>query len=118
MQLYATNPMIMATGNQNSFSDFNVYSQEGTVSGGSLGANTCWYMVANHDDQTGNLFTALSLDHFKNIYCEPESGAHGDPMPLWEWDTYNSEIEDQHMGGGGEVYIGGEAAALVRRELQ
>ena len=29
-------------------------------------------------------------------------------MPQWEWDTYNSEIEDQHMGGGGEVYIGGE----------
>ena len=28
-------------------------------------------------------------------------------MPIWEWDTINSEIEDQHMGGGGEVYIGG-----------
>ena len=49
----------------------------------------------------------LSLDHFKNLYCEPEGGAHDDQMPEWEWDTYNSEIEDQHMGGGGEVYIGG-----------
>jgi hypothetical protein len=107
MQIYATNPMVMATGNQNSFSDFNVYSNEGQTSGTFLGANTCWYMVANHDDQTGSLFTALTLDHFKNIYCEPETGAHGDSMPLWEWDTYNSEIEDQHMGGGGEVYIGG-----------
>ena len=28
-------------------------------------------------------------------------------MPIWEWDTLNSEIEDMHMGGGGEVYIGG-----------
>jgi hypothetical protein len=107
MQLYATNPMIMAAGNQNSFSDFNVYSQEGTVSSGALGANTCWYMVANHDDQNGNYFTVLSLDHFKNIYCEPEGGPHAASMPQWEWDTYNSEIEDQHMGGGGEVYVGG-----------
>ena len=107
LQLYATNPMIMAAGNQNSFANFNMYSQEGTVSNGSLGANTCWYMVANHDDQTGNYFTVLSLDHFKNIYCEPEGGPHAASMPQWEWDTYNSEIEDQHMGGGGEVYIGG-----------
>ncbi len=30
-------------------------------------------------------------------------------MPNWEWDTYNCEIVDQHMGGGGEVYIGGTA---------
>ena len=49
----------------------------------------------------------LSLDHFKNLYCEPETGPHARADPEWEWDTYNSEIEDQHMGGGGEVYIGG-----------
>ncbi len=107
LQLYSANPMIMAAGNQNSFANFNMYSQEGTVSNGSLGANTCWYMVANHDDQNGSYFTGLSLDHFKNIYCEPEAGPHAGSMPQWEWDTYNSEIEDQHMGGGGEVYIGG-----------
>ena len=107
LQLYATNPLIMAAGNQNSFANFNMYSQEGTVSNGSLGADTCWYMVANHDDQNGSYFTALTLDHFKNIYCEPEGGPHAASMPQWEWDTYNSEIEDQHMGGGGEVYIGG-----------
>jgi hypothetical protein len=107
LQLYATNPMIMAAGNQNSFANFNMYSQEGTVSNGSLGADTCWYMVANHDDQNGSYFTALTLDHFKNIYCEPEGGPHAASMPQWEWDTYNSEIEDQHMGGGGEVYVGG-----------
>lgn len=107
MQLYATNPMVLAAGNQNSFANFNVYSQEGTITSGSLGANTCWYMVGNHDDQTGAYFTVLSLDHFKNIYCEPEGGPHAASMPQWEWDTFNSEIEDQHMGGGGEVYIGG-----------
>jgi hypothetical protein len=107
LQLYATNPVIMAAGNQNSFSNFNVYSQEQTVTNGSLGADTCWYMVANHDDQTGSFFTVMSLDHFKNIYCEPEGGPHAAQMPQWEWDTFNSEIVDQHMGGGGEVYIGG-----------
>ncbi len=107
LQLYATNPLILAAGNQNSFANFNMYSQEGTVSNGSLGANTCFYLTANHDDQNGSYFTAISLAHFKNIYCEPEGGAHAASMPQWEWDTYNSEIEDQHMGGGGEVYIGG-----------
>jgi hypothetical protein len=107
LQLYATNPFILATGNQNSFANFNMYSQEGTVSNGTLGANTCFYLVANHDDQNGSYFTAISLSHFKNIYCEPEGGPHAASMPQWEWDTYNSEIEDQHMGGGGEVYIGG-----------
>ena len=49
----------------------------------------------------------MSLDHFKNLYCENEGGAHDVQMPIWEWDTINSEIEDMHMGGGGEVYIGG-----------
>jgi hypothetical protein len=107
LQLYATNPFILATGNQNSFANFNMYSQEGTVSNGTLGANTCFYLTANHDDQNGSYFTAISLAHFKNIYCEPEGGPHAASMPQWEWDTYNSEIEDQHMGGGGEVYIGG-----------
>ena len=85
LQLYATNPVIMAAGNQNSFANFNMYSQEGTVSNGSLGADTCWYMVANHDDQNGSYFTALTLDHFKNIYCEPEGGPHAASMPQWEW---------------------------------
>jgi hypothetical protein len=106
--IYAANPIIIPLGNQNSFANFNVYSQEQSTAGAGLGADTCFYFTALYNDQTGAIFDALSLDHFKNMYCEPEGGAHAGKMPQWEWDTYNSEIEDQHMGGGGEVYIGGQ----------
>jgi hypothetical protein len=105
--IYAANPVNIPLGNQNTFSNFNVYSSEGTTSGGSLGADTCYYFTSLWNDQTGGLGDVMSLDHFKNLYCENEGGAHDVQMPIWEWDTYNSEIEDQHMGGGGEVYIGG-----------
>ncbi len=105
--LYAANPVNIPLGNENTFSNFNVYSQEGTTSGSGLGADTCFYFTSLYNDQTGGVGEALSLDHFKNLYCEPEGGAHAGQMPQWEWDTANSEIEDQHMGGGGEVYVGG-----------
>ena len=105
--IYAANPVNIAVGNQNTFSNFNVYSSEGTTSGTALGADTCYYWTALFNDQTGGAGDVLSLDHFKNLYCEPENGAHDVQIPIWEWDTLNSEIEDQHMGGGGEVYIGG-----------
>ncbi len=105
--IYAANPVNIPLGNQNTFSNFNVYSSEGTTAGGSLGADTCFYFTALFNDQTGGIGDVLSLDHFKNLYCENEGGAHDVQMPIWEWDTLNSEIEDQHMGGGGEVYIGG-----------
>jgi hypothetical protein len=105
--LFAANPVNIALGNQNTFSNFNVYSQEGTTTNSSLGADTCFYFTQLWDDQTGSAVESVTLAHFKNLYCEPEGGPHADVMPNWEWDTYNSEIEDQHMGGGGEVYIGG-----------
>jgi hypothetical protein len=105
--IYAANPVNIPLGNQNTFSNFNVYSQEQNTGGTSLGADTCYYWTGLWSDQTGGLAEAMTLDHFKNLYCENEPGAHDDQMPIWEWDTYNSEIEDQHMGGGGEVYIGG-----------
>src|SRR6202012_553031 len=105
--IYAATPVNIPLGNQNTFSNFNVYSSEGTTAGGSLGADTCYYFTALYNDQTGGFGDVMSLDHFKNLYGEPEVGAHGVQMPNWEWDTLNSEIEDQHMGGGGEVYIGG-----------
>ncbi len=108
LQLWAANPVNIPYGNQNTFSNFNVYSQEGSpTGGGSLGADTCFYFTQLWDDQTGGTAESLTLDHFKNLYCEPEGGPHAGAMPNWEWDTINSEIEDQHMGGGGEVYIGG-----------
>jgi hypothetical protein len=105
--IYAANPVNIPLGNQNTFSNFNVYSSEGTTSGGSLGADTCYYFTALYNDQTGGYGDVMALDHFKNLYCENEGGAHDVQMPIWEWDTLNSEIEDMHMGGGGEVYIGG-----------
>ena len=105
--IYAANPVNIPLGNQNSFSNFNVYSNEGTTTGSWLGADTCFYWTALYNDQTGGIGDVMSLDHFKNLYCENEGGVHDDEMPIWEWDTINSEIEDQHMGGGGEVYIGG-----------
>lgn len=105
--IYAANPVNIPLGNQNSYANFNAYSQEGTTTGAGLGADTCFYFSDEWNDQTGGYLDVGSLDHFKNLYCEPEAGPHAVQMPEWEWDTYNSEIEDQHMGGGGEVYIGG-----------
>ncbi len=105
--IWAANPVNVPLGNQNTYTNFNVYSNEGTVSSGGLGADTCYYFTADWDDQTGGAVEANSLDVMTNLYCEPEAGAHSNSMPNWEWDTNNSEIVDQHMGGGGEVYIGG-----------
>ena len=105
--IYAANPVNIPLGNQNTFSNFNVYSSEGSVTGAGLGADTCYYFSALYNDQTGGAFDVLSLDHFTNLYCENEGGPHDVQMPIWEWDTFNTEIEDQHMGGGGEVWIGG-----------
>ena len=105
--IWAANPVNVALGNQNTYTNFNVYSNEGTVSSGGLGADTCYYFTADWDDQTGGVVEGNSLDVMTNLYCEPEVGAHSSSMPNWEWDTNNSEIFDQHMGGGGEVYIGG-----------
>jgi len=105
--IWAANPVNVPLGNQNTYTNFNVYSNEGTVSSGGLGADTCYYFTADWDDQTGGVVEGNSLDVMTNLYCEPEAGAHNNSMPNWEWDTNNSEIVDQHMGGGGEVYIGG-----------
>jgi hypothetical protein len=107
LTIYAANPVNIPLGNQNTYSNFNVYSDEGSIGGTGLGADTCFYFTAEWNDQTGGVLDVGSLDHFKNLYCENEGGPHDVQMPIWEWDTYNSEIEDQHMGGGGEVYIGG-----------
>ena len=107
--IWAANPVNIALGNQNTYSNFNVYSNESTVASGGLGADTCYYFTAEYDDQTGGAVEASSLDVMTNLYCEPEAGAHTGSMPNWEWDTNNSEIVDQHMGGGGEVYLGGYA---------
>lgn len=104
--IFAANPVNIPAGNQNTFSNFNVYSQEQNTSGTGLGADTCFYFTAIHNDQTGGLAQANSLQHHKNMYCEPEGGAHAGTMPNWEYDTINSIIEDQHMGGQGEFYMG------------
>ncbi len=105
--IWAANPVNIPLGNQNTYSNFNVYSNENTTAGAGLGADTCFYFTAEWDDQTGTVVEANSLDVMTNLYCENENGPHNDQMPIWEWDTYNSEIHDMHMGGGGEVYIGG-----------
>ena len=57
------------------YSNFNVYSQEGTTAGAALGADTCFYFSSEWNDQTGGYLDVGSLDHFKNLYCEPEAGA-------------------------------------------
>ena len=53
--IYAANPVIMSYGNQNTFSNFNVYSQERPRGGAAMGADTCFYFTALHDDQTGGV---------------------------------------------------------------
>jgi hypothetical protein len=113
--MYAANPVNISVGNQTTFSNFNVYSSEGLTNGASYGADTCYFFTPLWNDQTGGYGSVVSLAHFKNLYCEPENASsapappysHDTQMPQWEWDTINSEIEDQHMGGGGEVAIGG-----------
>ena len=104
---YAAVPYVFPYGNQVTYSNMAAYSEENSSGGTALGADTCYYFTALLNDQTGGLGEANSLDHFKNLYCEPEGGTHALSMPNWEWDTLNSEIEDMHMGGGGEVYISG-----------
>lgn len=105
----AANPLNFVAGNQTTFKDFNVYSQEGTTSGSALGADTCFYFTAPHNDQTGGQAEQASLNVMTNLYCEPETGPHAGAMPGWEWDTGLSEIIDMHMGGPTEVYMGGGA---------
>ena len=105
--IWAANPVNMVTGGQNSFSNFNVYSAEGTTTGSGLGADTCFYFTQTASDQTGGTIGIIGNTEFHNLYCEPEGGSHAVQMPQWEWDTVGSQIYDQHMGGGGEVYIGG-----------
>jgi hypothetical protein len=103
----AANPWNFIAGNQNTFKDFNVYSEEGSVGGSALGADTCYYFTAPRNDQTGGQAEQASLVDATNLYCEPETGAHAGSMPNWEWDIDLSVVHDMHMGGGGEVYIGG-----------
>ncbi len=74
--IYAANPVNIPLGNQNTFSNFNVYSQEGTTIGTGLGADTCMYFTALSTIRPGAPSTLLSLAHFKNLYCEPETGPH------------------------------------------
>ena len=105
--LFAANPVNMTTGGQNSYSNFNVYSNEATSTGTSLGADTCFYFTSTLNDQNGGVVGIIGNTEFHNLYCENEGGAHDDKMPIWEWDTVGSQIYDQHMGGGGEVAIGG-----------
>ncbi|MGC2400607.1 MAG: hypothetical protein WA510_12515, partial [Acidobacteriaceae bacterium] len=105
--IWAANPVNMTTGGQNAYSNFNVYSQELTSSNSQLGADTCYYFTHTGNDQTGGVVGIIGNTEFHNLYCEPESGPHAGKMPQWEWDTIGSQIYDQHMGGGGEVYIGG-----------
>lgn len=109
LQIFAANPVNIPYGNENTFSNLNVYSNEQTAGpgGSSLGADTCFYFTQLWDDQNGGAIESLTLDHFKNLYCEPEAGSHAGTMVSWVWDTINSEILDMHMGGGGEVYTGG-----------
>ena len=81
--IYAANPVMIPLGNQNTYSNFNVYSDEGSTTGTALGADTCFYFSAEWNDQTGGYLDVGSLDHFKNLYCENENGPHDVQMPLW-----------------------------------
>ncbi len=83
-----------------------------------LGADTCYYFTALYNDQTGGYGDVMSLDHFKNLYCENEGGAHDVQMPIWEWDTLNSEMEDHAHGRRWRGLHRRGAAALDWRELQ
>ncbi len=116
--IYAANPVNVPLGNQNTFSNFNVYSNEGTSTGNYLGADTCYYWTALYSDQTGGLADALSLDHFKNLYCEPEGGAHDLEMPIWEWDTLQLRNRRPAHGRRRRGLHRGRAATLDRGQLQ
>lgn len=104
--IWAAVPMVQPLGNQITYTNFNAYSNEATSGGTNLGADICYYFNSMVNDQGGGS-ESNSVVTATNFYCEPETGAHAQTMPMWEWDTYNSLIHGQHMGGGGEVAIGG-----------
>ena len=77
------------------------------TSGSSLGADTCYYFNQALERPDRRLLNAGPLITLRISTASRRAAPTPARCRIWECDTYNSEIEDQHMGGGGEVYIGG-----------
>ena len=77
LQIYAANPVILSAGNQNSFSNFNVYSQEQSSSGAGLGADTCFYFTHLMDDQTGGYFECSARSLQESVLRTRRRSARG-----------------------------------------
>ena len=107
IRISACNVMNMIAGNQNTYKDFNVYSQCQTPAGATLGANTSWYFTAGWNDQTGTPLSFVSKSHLINMYTENEFGTQYGSMPILEADCIDCLWDDQHMGSGGAYLVGG-----------
>lgn len=114
IRINACNVMEMVAGNQNTYKDFNTYSQCEQTLGTTIGAGTAWYFNPSYNDETGGLLSFTSASMMINMYDEPESGPNYGVYPIYQMDCFNCIWEDMHMGGGGENYIGGTHQQWVR----
>lgn len=95
------------TGGQNNMSNFDTYSNLGTLSGSFVGSAGAFYFTNGWDDQTGGAISCYSNSETNNLYVEPEGGSHGEQEALVEADQCNATNLNWHLGGGGFVYLSG-----------
>lgn len=107
IRINACNDMSIIAGNQNTYKDFNVYSQCEQTIGTTVGANTAWYFSYSWNDETGGILSAAAKNHMINLYAEPETGPQYGLYPVYQMDCFDCIWDDMHMGGGGENIVGG-----------
>lgn len=107
IRLNGCDDMSIVASNQNTYKDFNMYSQCESSLGTTIGANTAWYISYGWNDQTGGILSAVDVSTFTNMYAEPETGVQYGLYPIYEMDGFNNLWDDMHMGGGGENIVGG-----------
>lgn len=92
--------------NQTNFSNFDTYSQLGSLSG-SVGCGGGFFFTSGWDDETGAPTSFVTQSETHNLYVEPETGSHCQQEALNEFDGISVLYNDIHQGGGGFVYMGG-----------
>jgi hypothetical protein len=102
------------SGGQNSFRDFNVYSQcydnpTSTYTGNGAGM----YFTTGWDDEGGYVLSAEGNSSLSNMYEEAEFGEYFGLIPTYEFDISKGNWENLHMGSGTETYIGGNNQEFI-----
>jgi hypothetical protein len=102
------------SGGQNSFRDFNVYSQcydnpTSTYTGNGAGM----YFTEGWDDEGGYPFSSEGNTSLSNMYEEAEFGEYFGLIPTYEFDISKANWDNLHMGSGTEAYIGGNDQQFI-----